>query len=223
MAGSVNPQMRDKRPLPDIGAELARKAGSMRQGMTDRRSVRTRQLLMRAMLELMGSKRYDSISVQELAEQANVGRSTFYAHFAHKDDLIVDGARQLLARFDNDEPQHTGRGARLYPTLALFRHVGQRADMYQTMARGRALPLFLTALQDELAGVFENRLAARVAPGDTPAVPLPLLASMIASMLLTTMRTWIEDGSCLPAEVIDKLFHTVAGPAIRAGLRPQGA
>lgn len=192
----------------------------MRQAKTDRRSLRTRQLLMQAMVELMGSKRYDMITVQKIAEQANVGRSTFYAHFADKDDLLVDGVRQMLVGLDTAAPEPTGRGARLYPTLALFRHVGSQADMYRTMARGRALPLFLTALQDELTAVLTDRLAARTAPGDPPAVPLPLLAAMIASMLITAIRTWIEDGTPDPAEVIDRMFHTVAGPAIRAGLRP---
>ncbi len=191
----------------------------MRQAKTDRRSLRTRQLLMQAMVELMRTKRYDAITVQEITERANVGRSTFYAHFTDKDDLLVDGVRRMLVSLDATS-QPAGRGARIYPTLALFQHVGAQADMYRVMARGRGLTLFLAALQDELTAVFSDRLAARVTPGDTPAVPPPLLAAMIASMLITAIRTWIESGATMPADVVDRMFLTAAGPAIRAGLRP---
>src|SRR5689334_11126183 len=135
-------------PLPDTFAELARNGrGSMRQVKTDRRSLRTRQLLMQAMVELMRTRRYDAITVLEITEQANVGRSTFYAHFTDKDDLLVDGVQRMLASLDRSEPKSTGRKD-FYPTLALFQHVGTQAELYRVMSRGRGLTLFLAALHD---------------------------------------------------------------------------
>lgn len=196
----------------------------MRQTKTDRRSLRTRRLLMQGMLELMRTKRYDAITVQEITEQANVGRSTFYAHFTDKDDLLVDGVHRMLAGLDTTAPEPADGSAELYPTLALFHHVGAQADLYQVMSRGRGLTLFLAALHDELTTTFTERISARVAPGTTPAVPPPLLAAMIASMLITAIRTWIETGATTPpADIIDRMFHTAAGPALRAGLRPARA
>ena len=192
----------------------------MRQLKTDRRSLRTRRLLMQAMVELMRTKRYDSITVLEITEQANIGRSTFYAHFTDKDDLLVDGVQRMLANLDT-APESTGRNS-LYPTLALFHHIGTQADMYQVMSRGRGLTLFLAALHDELTMVFTERITARIAPGETPAVPPGLLAAMIASMLITAIRTWIEAGASTPADVIDRMFHTAAGAALQAGLCPTG-
>lgn len=201
----------------------------MRQHKLDRRSQRTRRLLMDAMVGLMRDKRYDTITVQEITDRADVGRSTFYAHFADKDDLLADGARQMLAGLEAPDggaagPPDGGGGPRpdLYPTLALFRHLQGQADMYQVMARGRGLTLFQAALQEELTEVFTARLAARVPPGQVPAVPPPLLAAMVTGMLVTVIRTWLEDGAGAPAEVVDRLFRTVAGPAVRAGLRAAG-
>jgi len=191
----------------------------MRQVKTDRRSLRTRRLLMQALVDLMRTKKYDTITVLEIAEQANVGRSTFYAHFTDKDDLLVDGVQRMLASLDTSTPGPTG----LFPTLALFHHVGSQADLYQVMSRGRALTLFLAALHAELTAVFTERITAKTTPGVTPAVPPTLLAAMIASMLITAIRTWIDDGASTPAEVIDRMFHTAAGPALRAGLRPARA
>jgi AcrR family transcriptional regulator len=132
---------------------------------------------MQAMIDLMRTRRYDAITVQEITDQANVGRSTFYAHFTDKDDLLVDGVHRMLASLDATAPQVADHGAGLYPTLALFLHIGPQADLYQVMSRGRGLTLFLAALHDELTTLFTERISARVAPGTTPTVPPPLLAA----------------------------------------------
>jgi AcrR family transcriptional regulator len=192
----------------------------MRQNKLDRRSLRTRQLLMEALIGLMRDKRYDAITVQEITDRANVGRSTFYAHFTDKDDLLVDGVRRMLDSLE--DPAHGAAVPRweLFPTLALLHHLRAQADMYQVMARGRGLTLFQAALAEELTTVLAERLAARVAPGHTPAVAPPMLAAMITSMLVTAIRIWLEDGAKTPPESIERIFRTVAHPVIRAGLRP---
>ncbi|UWZ36350.1 TetR family transcriptional regulator [Dactylosporangium roseum] len=183
---------------------------------TDRRSLRTRQMLMGAMVDLMRSKRYDSITVQEITDQANIGRSTFYAHFTDKDDLLVDGVHRMLAGLTTAT---AATGRHLLPSLALLHHIGAQADMYQVLARGRGLHLFMTALEDELTTMLTERLTARLAADTTPAVPPPLLAAMIVGMLTTAIRAWVGGGCTEPAEDIDRMFRTAAVAAVRAGLR----
>ncbi|POM23147.1 Bacterial regulatory protein, tetR family [Actinomadura rubteroloni] len=182
----------------------------MRQQRTDRRSARTRRLLMGALMDLMLVKRYDAITVQEITDRADVGRSTFYAHFTDKDALLVDGARQMIGGLPAGDGAHV--------SLALLRHIGARAEMYVVMSRGRGLPLFLDALHRELTAVYADRLAARASA--PPAVPLPLLAAMVSSMLLTALRGWLEAGAAEPPETVDRAFRTAADAAIRAGLAP---
>ena len=75
----------------------------MRREITDRRTLRTRQLLTDALGELIRTKRYEAITVQEIADRANVGRSTFYAHFADKDDLVADGVRRMVGSLETDD------------------------------------------------------------------------------------------------------------------------
>ena len=56
----------------------------------DRRIQRTRLALRTALLELLKHKNYDDISLEEITEQANVGRATFYLHYKDKEDLILE-------------------------------------------------------------------------------------------------------------------------------------
>ncbi len=188
----------------------------MREASTDRRSVRTRQLLIAALADLMHTKRYSTISVQEIADRADVGRSTFYAHFTDKDDLMVQGVRQMVGSL---EPGPAGPTNTLAPSLGLFHHVAGARDLNHSMSRGRHLSMFYDALHAELSALFLERLAPRL-PGRPTKVAPDLLASMVAGMLVTAARAWMESGTEVPAEEVDRSFTVAAEAALRAGLRP---
>ena len=73
----------------------------------DRRVQRTRQALRNALLELIKEKGYDSISVEEITQRANLGRATFYLHYKDKEDLLVDEFNEIVnerARTISDIP-----------------------------------------------------------------------------------------------------------------------
>ena len=58
--------------------------------MEDRRVRRTRAALREALLALMTEKGYEAVTVQDLIDRADIGRSTFYSHFTDKTDLLHD-------------------------------------------------------------------------------------------------------------------------------------
>lgn len=192
-----------------------------RKDGTDRRAQRTRRLLAQALVALIRVKRYEAITVQEIAEYADVGRSTFYAHYTDKDELLVDSVHQMLEGLETGPP---GSADTLAFSLALFHHVASHShkDLYEVMARGRHLALFLDALQSELTAVLTARLNARAPRARRTAVPVPLLAAMVGGMLITTVRTWLDAGLTPSAAVVNRAFVTAAEAAIAAGLRPVG-
>ncbi|MEJ2354006.1 MAG: TetR/AcrR family transcriptional regulator, partial [Anaerolineales bacterium] len=68
----------------------------MKKERVDRRVQRTRQLLNDALMSLIVEKGYDSITVQNIIDRANLGRSTFYAHYQDKDDLLLSGIEDVV-------------------------------------------------------------------------------------------------------------------------------
>jgi AcrR family transcriptional regulator len=61
----------------------------------DRRVARTRLALRDAMLHLLKDRGWDELRIQEICEQANIGRSTFYIHYRSKEDLLSEGLNDL--------------------------------------------------------------------------------------------------------------------------------
>jgi hypothetical protein len=67
----------------------------MKPKQRDRRVRRTHRLLHQALMSLVLEKKYEAVTVQDILDRADVGRSTFYTHFGDKDELLRDGLRYL--------------------------------------------------------------------------------------------------------------------------------
>src|SRR5215213_238359 len=102
---------------------LGRSTMSIKSKKDDRRVSRTRRSLSAALIELILEKRYDSITVQDVIDRADVGRSTFYTHYRDKDDLFLSAWKRLLDLFVRRiEWEKAGKG-QFVPVRDLFQHV----------------------------------------------------------------------------------------------------
>src|SRR4051795_6779314 len=90
----------------------------------DRRSRRTRRALSDALVGLMLEKRYDTITVQEIIDRANTGRSTFYAHYLDKEDLLQNQAADLVTRL-TAHMDTSARASGIVPSLELLHHLAE--------------------------------------------------------------------------------------------------
>lgn len=137
--------------------------GSTAPSKTDRRVKRTREALRAALVALIQERGWDGFGVQELCARADVGRSTFYTHFADKEELVAgsfEDLRQVIraqARAPGEAPApplafargliaHGHEQRRLF--LAI---VGKRSGLF-VHRRFRALVLEL--VREDLSGVL---------------------------------------------------------------------
>lgn len=77
--------------------------------MSDRRVLRTKRALRSALLEVIVERGYDAVSVQAIADRADVGRATFYTHYADKEDLLLGSLDPLAARLRRGAPSAKSR------------------------------------------------------------------------------------------------------------------
>jgi AcrR family transcriptional regulator len=167
----------------------------------DRRSQRTRNLLSTALVELIREKEYNTITVSDIIDRANVGRSTFYTHFRDKDDLFVgelDRVIDLLSqRIPNQEEMP------FFPSLGLFRHVGEEYQLYKSLLWGPGIDLLIKHMQKSLNKRIEHGL---LESGQEFKIPVPILANFIAGSFLTLLQWWLENKMVYSPEEMDKIF-----------------
>src|SRR5438093_4829455 len=92
----------------------------------DRRVQRTRKLLQDALVSLMIEKGYEATTVQDIIDRANLGRATFYAHFADKETLLVSRLEDLRAMLALRQQA----GGVLGFSLAMFEHARGHLSLY---------------------------------------------------------------------------------------------
>ncbi len=192
----------------------------MKQQKQDRRSLRTRQLVNEAMMQLMREKRYSAITVQDLLERAGIGRSTFYAHYFDKDDALASVIELMLATFD--ERLRRSEGARnIVPSLELFRHAAEQRLFFETMARGQIGERLWETSQALLSRNIERALADARASEASPAVPLPVMSQYLAGAFFHLFKWWLESDMPYTPEQMDSMFQRLAMPGVWAALDGQ--
>jgi AcrR family transcriptional regulator len=187
---------------------------------TDRRSQRTQRAIHEALMALMQEKRYDDITVQDIINRADVGRSTFYAHFQDKENLMISGLMRLMQILSEmvAVPTTTGE-ARLLPTQELFEHVQEHQNLFRGMVRGRGFELFFEKGQEYWSQKLIADLQDRLPKGQQPAVPLPVLAQFIAGTFVTMLRWWLDNKMPYSPPEMDEMLQRLLMPAVRECLR----
>lgn len=180
---------------------------------TDRRVQRTRRSLHQALMSLILEKRYDKITVQDIIDRADVGRSTFYAHFLDKDDLLVQGlamfSDQLDAHIEASE-QTGGETEHVLHSLTFFRHAGMHHELYRAMQKGGGADAIMAAGRDHLTADIQNHLDAMFPDGTPAEIPLPVITNFLAGAMLSVLMWWLDAGRPYSPEEIDAIFQQLA-------------
>ncbi|MFN8623731.1 MAG: TetR/AcrR family transcriptional regulator [Chloroflexota bacterium] len=182
----------------------------------DRRSRRTQRLVTGAMAELLQEKPYDRITVQDILDRADVGRSSFYAHFRDKQDVVQAVALTMFEGVHAAEEPGPVAGGRI-PVLGLFRHARERSASLRMMLDAPGAEAFWSGSQAALVDVLVATSPTRGrAPG--PVIPAVVEAQFLAGALLGLLRWWLRDGMPYPPERMAAMFEAlVAGSTATAG------
>ena len=178
----------------------------------DRRSQRTRQALGDAFVELLMEKGYDTLSVKDVIERANVGRSTFYSHYADKDELFVGQLDRLMELLSQHVPQTHAEENPFFPSLGLFQHIKQQQKLYRILTWGSGVEVLTRHLQKSMTEKIEERLLAN---GKTYDVPVPVIANFLAGSFLSLVKWWLDNKLIYSPEEMDKMYRKLALTWIR--------
>jgi len=191
----------------------------VKQQKADRRSQRTYRLVSSAFAELVGEKPYDEILVQDILDRADIGRTTFYAHYFDKEDVLNTIIEQELERLTR-QISHAAARQRVMPSLELFEHAYHSENQqFRALMRSRAGEFLWEALQAALCRAIEPALCTLCAERRSPPIPLPVVSEYLASTLLTLLKWWLIADMPYPPEQMEHIFQQLALPGVWAMLK----
>lgn len=182
----------------------------MSNNSNDRRVLRTRSALHEALVRLIHEKPYDSISVGDIAARANVGRTTFYMHFAGKDELLASALEDKLHSL---RPRGEGMERIVGFARPVFEHIHGARSAHGPMASAgtqarvheRLRKAVITAIEHEVTGLCSGPAAG-------------LLPEYVATTFLLVLERWSGDRQASPQDA-DALFRALVAPTLTTALR----
>jgi AcrR family transcriptional regulator len=188
----------------------------MGERKTDRRVIRTRKLLSEALFALILEKGYDSVTIQDITDRANLGRATFYLHYRDKEELLMT---MLEGVFEDllDHASHVVKSemsmTRSFPMLYIFHHAAEHSDLYRALFQAQVgqgiawkMQDFLALRAQELTGIWEQE-----APSS---VPVEMWTNWLAGSFLALVRWWLENNMPYSPEYMEHIFWQLSLPGV---------
>ena len=171
----------------------------------DRRQQKTRIAIYDALTKLLKKKKFEELTVQDIIDEANIGRSTFYSHFETKDQLLEEMCREMFEHvFSHDLAPESGhdfsgdhKGITDRLTHVLY-HIKEHKENISAILGGESEQTFVRYFREFLEDAFDDVLTHM-----SSGVPDDFRRQFIIGSFVETVKWWISTGLELaPEEVV---------------------
>ena|SRR2546423_1132400 len=176
--------------------------------MSDPRTMRSTRAVGAALLELMLEQKFEDITVQKILDRAQVSRSTFYAHFRNKHDVLHSSYEKMFGWMDMRVDDSSPVGVRIAPVAEFVRHVADSRPLIDVLQTAGQRAQMLEVGTAYMARIIERRI--RAIPGSSPVVPASLVARMLAGALMEMVEWCGERRASTTPVKMDAMFHILA-------------
>ncbi len=193
----------------------------MAKRTVDRRVQRTRKLLQDALVAMMIEKGYEATSVQDIIDRANVGRATFYAHFADKQTLLTSALEDLRTHLMENQrralvapgaPDARGLGF----SLAMLEHAKEHLPVWAAFVNRESGALVVQRIHHTIADLALIDLDALGHAGT--AEQRELAAQFVAGAFMSVLAWWLDHGARLSPAEVDVIFRRLVMQGLAAEL-----
>lgn len=187
-------------------------------GNMDRRQQKTRESIFKAFSSLLSEKNYSQISVQEIIDGANIGRTTFYAHFETKDYLLKALCEDLFGHIIDTAAglphthyhcSYSNKNESVF--LHLARHLSENDNNILELLSSQNNEIFLRYFKENLKELIKDQYVSGKMIRSTK-LPEDYLINHISSSFVETIEWWVSRKMIETPETITEYFLTAIEP-----------
>lgn len=185
----------------------------MSKDAPDRRVQKTLKLLQDALISLISEKGFESVSIQEILDRANVGRSTFYFHFGNKYELLHSCFEDFCNLFEqhsadvSNRKQGCGENDLIF---SLFRFVEQNHRPYKAVLGMEGMTMISNPIHQYIYNYINDGFKKSLASKAKPPIEKEMLANFVTSAFIGTLYWWVHKDMPCSAEEAVKYFKRFA-------------
>jgi AcrR family transcriptional regulator len=175
----------------------------------DRRTQKTKKYLAEALKELILEKGYEEITIQDIIDRANVGRSTFYSHYESKEQLLVGNInfQQALIETPINDPENYPMGVNL---AYLFNHTKEHLHLTKAMSGSKSIDILGNHFTDICAVQIYTYLKQQPQGRANPQMTR-YKAEAAAGGIVRMLLSWLKDDATIPVdEMISHSKHILS-------------
>lgn len=177
---------------------------------TDRRVLKTKAALRDAMLSLMAPRGWDAMTIQEICDAANVGRSTFYVHYRSKDELLSESLNDLRDRLCQHGAPSDGPGFPFLP--GLLAHMAEQQAVFKAGIGRRSGQGVVRRFKEMVCQLVEQTLRERQHPADQ----CPWLARYLAGGIVEAMAWRADAPEAPPIQALERELNQLGAATLHA-------
>ena len=166
----------------------------------DRRITKTRKAIYNAFLQLLNQKDYEAITVQEIIDLADVGRSTFYSHYESK-ELLLDELCQKLFHHLFERAEHLSPQDYL---AHIFQHFKKNQDHVTSLLLSKN-DYFIRQLRKELEHDVYPMVADELIKAH-PTLPHSYLKHLVVIHFIETLSWWLKKGKSYTEQEVIQFY-----------------
>jgi AcrR family transcriptional regulator len=171
----------------------------------DRRVARTRLALRDAMLHLLKDRGWDELGIQEICEQANIGRSTFYIHYRSKEDLLSEGLNDLQDALAA-APLIASKKQPLPFVKGLLEHMAEQRQVFRSVIGRRSGQGVERRFLQMVCQLITLELEKRKLPKRR----VHMLARYLAGGIVEVMAWWVDQPRAPPLDELESTIQNLA-------------
>lgn len=185
----------------------------MSEKKEDRRVHRTRTMLFDALLDLMVEKGYEPITVQDIIDRANIGRSTFYSHFSDKEQLLLGCIHQLEEYLCQQGVERSSQDQlnkfRFGFSLAMLQHVQGHKRLYKVTVGKQRGAIVEYHMKRMLANLVRDDVEVLMLRTKID-IPLDIAVEYIVNTFFSLLTWWMDQSNPCSAQEVDRMFHKLS-------------
>jgi len=169
----------------------------------DRRIRKTRQQLGDALVSLILEMGYDSITIKDITDRADVAHATFYRHYRDKDELLTHRLEEVVQEIEGLTREPSLQDAEGY---LIFKHAEENSALYRILLSSPGTTRVRKRIQETIA-LNILKTCTPLQSSRNPLISPQVAANHMAGSMLLLIEWWLDFDMPHPSHQMAKIYE----------------